>query len=55
MKNFKFFTCKRHDAFTWKNPWVDIKLHDLNFLTQGEPKEKQDRTKQTVKKEKKSN
>jgi hypothetical protein len=31
MKNLKFFTCKRHDAFTWKNPWIDIKLHDLKF------------------------
>ncbi len=33
MKNLKFFTCKRHDALIWKNPWIDIKLHDLNFKT----------------------
>jgi hypothetical protein len=33
MKNLKFFTCKRHNAFIWKNPWIDIKLHDLNFKT----------------------
>jgi hypothetical protein len=31
MKNLKFLTCKRHNALTWKNPWIDIKLHDLNF------------------------
>jgi hypothetical protein len=31
MKNLKFFTCKKHDALTWKYPWIDIKLHDLNF------------------------
>jgi hypothetical protein len=31
MKNLKIFTCKKHDALTWKNPWIDIKLHDLNF------------------------
>jgi hypothetical protein len=30
-KNLKFLTCKRHEALTWKNPWIDIKLHDLNF------------------------
>jgi len=54
MKNLKFFTCKRHDALTWKNPWIDIKIHDLNFYTQVGPKEKQNKTKQTVNKEKKS-
>ncbi len=31
MKNFKFLTCKRQDAFISKNTWIDIKLHDLNF------------------------
>jgi len=54
MKNLKFFTCKRHDALTWKNPWIDITIHDLSFYTQVGPKEKQNKTKQTVKKEKKN-
>jgi DNA topoisomerase VI subunit A len=31
MKNLKFLTCKRHNALTWKNPWIDIKQYDLNF------------------------
>jgi hypothetical protein len=31
MKNLKFLTCKRHNALTWKSPWIDIKLHDFNF------------------------
>jgi hypothetical protein len=53
MKNLKFLTCKRHDALTWKNPWIDIKQYDLNFQTQVGPKEKQDKTKESVKKEKK--
>jgi hypothetical protein len=51
MKNLKFLTCKRHNVFTWKNPWIDIQLHDLNFETQVGPKEKQNKTKQTVKNE----
>jgi hypothetical protein len=55
MKNLKFLTCKRHDALTWKNPWIDITIHDLSFYTQFGPKEKQNKTKQTVKKEKKIN
>jgi 3-hydroxymyristoyl/3-hydroxydecanoyl-(acyl carrier protein) dehydratase len=54
MKNLKIFTCKKHDAFTWKNLWIDIKLHDLNFKTQVGPKEKQDKTKQIVKEDKKN-
>jgi hypothetical protein len=53
MKNLKFLTCKRHDALTWKNPWIDIKLHDLNFWTQVGLNEKQNKTKQNIKKEKK--
>jgi len=52
MKNLKFFTCKRHDALTWKNPWIDIKLHDLVFWTQVEPKENQDKKKKIVENEK---
>jgi hypothetical protein len=53
MKNLKFLTCKRHNALTWKNPWINIKLCDLNFLTQVGLKGKQDKTKKTIKKEKK--
>jgi hypothetical protein len=53
MKNLKFLTCKKHNTLIWKNPWIDIKLHDLNFQTQVGPKKNQDKTKQTVKKDKK--
>jgi hypothetical protein len=45
MKNLKFLTCKKHDALTWKNPWIDIKLHYLKFQTQVGPKEKPNKTK----------
>jgi len=55
MKNLKFLTCKRHDTFTWKNPWTDIKLYELNFQTQVGPLKKKDKTKQIGKKGKKSN
>ncbi len=53
MKNLKFLTCKRHDVLTWKNQKIDMKLHDLHFLTQVGPKKKQDKTKKTLKKVKK--
>jgi len=53
MKNLKLRTCKMHDSFTWKYPWIDIKIHDLNFQKQVGLKGKQNKTKQTIKKEKK--
>jgi hypothetical protein len=55
MQNLKFLTSKKHNAFTWKDSWIDIYLRVLNFKTQVGLKENQDKTKQIVKKEKKSN